>query len=473
VRFARTSTEGTVSSDLRERLRDHVREASLFPEPGLTIVAVSGGPDSVAMLDLLAGLNAELDLDLVVAHIDHGIAPASGEVARDVETLASRYGLPCHVVRLRLGPEASETAARRARYRELRRLQRALGARYLVTAHQRDDQAETVLFRLLKGSGVIGLAGIPPLGPRGLVRPLLPFGRADVLAWLDRSRDPRGSPLAAHQDPANADPRHDRSWLRHHVLPLADERFGGGVAERIARVAQSARDDRAAWAAALRQLPGLGFQAEADGVALDRTSLVRYDNVLSEALLRALAREVGCTLGRRAGSRLLEFVQSGRSGSIMELGKGWEAEVSFDRVRIVRPILPTGLQPVECGIGADGVVRWGRWEFAWRTCAADQPERSGMVTWLTPGVATVRGVGAGDRLTPLGGVGRRKVRRLLMESRVPFRERAAYPVVERRGIVLWVPGVCRAHGDLPRQGEDALRVDARSGMREPAGVVGD
>jgi tRNA(Ile)-lysidine synthase len=462
-----------VSCDLRERLRDHLRDAALFPEPGLAIVAVSGGPDSVAMLDLLAGLSAELALELVVAHIDHGIAPTSGDVARDVEALTSRYGLPCHVVRLRLGPEAGETAARKARYRELRRLQRALGARYLVTAHHRDDQAETVLFRLLKGSGVAGLAGIPRQGPRGLVRPLLPFGRADLLAWLDRSRDPRGSPLAAHQDPANADPRHDRSWLRHHVLPLADERFGGGVAERLARVARSARDDRAAWAAALRQVPELGFRAEADGVALDRTPLGGYDNVLSEALLRALAREVGCSLGPRAGSRLLDFVRSGRSGSIMELGHGWEAEISFDRVRIVRPISSTGLLPVECGVGPEGVVRWGRWEFAWRACAAGRPERSGMVTWLTPGAATVRGVGAGDRLVPLGGVGRRKVRRLLMESRVSFRERAAYPVLERCGIVLWVPGVCRSHGDLPSQGQDALWVEARNTVREPAGAVGD
>jgi len=464
-----------VSGNLRERLRDHLRDAALFPEPGLAIVAVSGGPDSVVMLDLLAGLSAEFALELVVAHLDHGIAPTSADVARDVEALASRYGLPCHVVRLRLGPDAGETAARKARYRELRRLQRALGARYLVTAHHMDDQAETVLFRFLKGSGVAGLAGIPRQGPRGLVRPLLPFGRADLLAWLDRSRDPQGSPLAAHQDPANADPRHDRSWLRHHVLPLVDERFGGegGVAERLARVARSAGDDRAAWAAALRQIPGLGFRAEADCVALDRTPLGRYDNMLSEALLRALAREVGCSLGPRAGSRLLDFVRSGRSGSIMELGHGWEAEISFDRVRIVRSIALPGLLPVECGVGSEGAVRWGRWEFAWCICAAGRPERSGMVTWLTPGAATVRGVGAGDRLVPFGGVGRRKVRRLLMESRVPARERATYPVVERRGIVLWVPGVCRSHGDLPRHGQEALRVEARSGTREPGEAVGD
>jgi tRNA(Ile)-lysidine synthetase-like protein len=133
-----------MAASLRERVLEHIRERGLFSEPGLALLAISGGADSVAMLDLIAGLATELGLDLAVAHVDHGISRESSAVADSVKTIALRYDVPCHVAVLELGAAASETEARNARYRELRRLQRELGARYLVTAHQLDDQAETV-----------------------------------------------------------------------------------------------------------------------------------------------------------------------------------------------------------------------------------------------------------------------------------------------------------------------------------------
>ncbi len=130
-------------TDLAERLRRHLRDADLFPDSGRALLAVSGGPDSVALLDLFAAVAPAFDLELVVAHVDHGIAPESGEVARQVARLAEHYGVPCRAVRLELGSDTSETRARRARYRALRELQREADGRYLVTAHHADDQTET------------------------------------------------------------------------------------------------------------------------------------------------------------------------------------------------------------------------------------------------------------------------------------------------------------------------------------------
>src|SRR2546430_4655660 len=120
-------------SSLSQRLRTHITRARLFPRPGTAIVAVSCGADSVALLDLLHGVASEFGLELVVAHVDHGIQPGSGDVGKGARRLAEQYRLPFQPGELRLGPEATETAARRARYAWLGELKRRRRARYLVT----------------------------------------------------------------------------------------------------------------------------------------------------------------------------------------------------------------------------------------------------------------------------------------------------------------------------------------------------
>src|SRR5256886_12663715 len=164
-------------TSLLSHLRTHLARTRLLGEPGVALVAVSGGADSVALLDLLHTLAPELGLSLVVAHVDHGIRSDSGAVARAVRELAERYELPFEVGELSLGPDATETVARRARYGWLGDVQRRHGARYLVTAHHRDDQVETILLRLLKGSAPAGLAGLPPRRRGGPGRPPRPLSQ--------------------------------------------------------------------------------------------------------------------------------------------------------------------------------------------------------------------------------------------------------------------------------------------------------
>src|SRR5256712_12988043 len=199
-------------------LRTHLARTRLLGEPGVALVAVSGGADSVALLDLLHTLAPELSLSLVVAHVDHGIRSDSGTVARAVGELAERYELPFEVGQLSLGPDATETVARRARYAWLGEVQRRHGARYLVTAHHRDDQVETILLRLLKGSAPAGPARISARGRGGLGRPPLPLAKARAGAH----RTPRGPPL--HGPPPQQHPRHLRRRVRRARLPPAAQR---------------------------------------------------------------------------------------------------------------------------------------------------------------------------------------------------------------------------------------------------------
>jgi len=210
----------STAAALQDRVLAHIRAHRLFREPGEALVAVSGGADSVALLELLNAMAKELGLALVVAHVDHGISSDGRTVGRSVKTIADKYGLPFELTALNLGPDATETEARRARYAWLREVQKRRGATYLVTAHHEDDQVETILLRALRGSAPAGLGGIAARARGGLVRPLLPFTRGELHGYVTE----RGLP--AYDDPANRDPRHLRSWVRTTLLPLLNERLG-------------------------------------------------------------------------------------------------------------------------------------------------------------------------------------------------------------------------------------------------------
>jgi tRNA(Ile)-lysidine synthetase-like protein len=141
----------------------------------------------------------------------------------------------------------------------------------------------------------------------------------------------------------------------------------------------------------------------------------------------------------------------------MALPGGLVAEAAFSRLVVSRPETSPAARLLG---GGAGECDFGRYQLAWRAEAApSRMERAAWTTWLPPGPVEVRAALEGDLLVPLGGTGRRKVSRLLMEARVPRGERAAYPVVAARGAVAWVPGVCRGAGAVPEPGTDALRVD--------------
>jgi tRNA(Ile)-lysidine synthase len=442
---------------LLSRVREHTARRRLFAGGGTTVVAVSGGPDSVALLDLLHSLAPELGLALVVAHADHGIQAQSRTVAQAVAALALRYGLPFELGELNLGPDATETAARRARYAWLAEVQHRRAARYVVTAHHRDDQVETILLRLLRGSGPAGLAGMPARARGGLVRPLLAFTHHDLVEHVAA----RGLPV--HDDPANRDPRHLRSWVRTVLLPLVSARLGAGARDDLARAGRAAARERRAWDRVVRHLPDLELRLGADGFDVARGGLAGYDNALAVAVLRAAARRAGLVLGPRRARQLVRLARR-PSGRRQALGGEWVAEVAFDRLRVSRTNareVVEGGQVVEVGAGHEGGrAQFGSFRVEW--AAEPAPERlvrGDWTTWIAGGDWEVRAVRPGDRLVPLGAPGHRPVRRLLMEARVPRSDRAQYPIVARGETILWVPGICRSAADLPRPGTPAVRVD--------------
>lgn len=436
--------------------------AETFGELGLRrgrlLVAVSGGVDSLALLHLLHVVARPLGFDLVVAHADHGLHPDSAEVGRSVARHAEELGLPMIIGRLELPPGAGEGVAREARRAWLRQVQVEQEAEYLCLAHQRDDQAETVLMRLLAGSGPAGLAGMAVVTGQ-VVRPLLEYRRAELAAYVAQIG------WTAWEDPANFDHRHTRSWLRHEILPLLAAR-DPLVVDHLVRTASQAATARHAWETVLDRLPALAVTAEAVGVSFAAAPLMGYDSGLARTLIQAAGRRAGAVVGPGSAGRVLAMVAAGRSGAWVPLGGGWRAELAFGRVRIVPDETPTGFPALEVGRDAGGVVRCGTRLLRWgREPAPEWIPRDGWTSWFIPGAYTLRSWVAGDQVRPLGGVGRRLAVRCLQDARVPRTERARWPVLlaAETGPIVWIPGICRAEEALPPPGSEALRIDVEPG----------
>jgi tRNA(Ile)-lysidine synthase len=302
------------------------------------LVAVSGGLDSTALAYSLLEIAGEKRLKLSIAHVNHGLRAEESEADQEaVGALADRLGLPLlhrrvHPEELRSGGSSRarptlQEAARTLRYQALREMATEAGCPHLATAHNADDQAETVLLRLLRGSGPDGLGGIPVRSPDGVViRPMLRVPRREIEAYAAE----RGFPW--REDRTNAKCDYARNRLRLRWLPGLTEDFNPQLLRTIGDLAEAQRRDSEWIAALVEREAAARFFPEACGL------WIRADgwDVLPEALARRLARwglrECG---GARDATRvhlerMLSFLRSGRAGSHIELPGGLRLERDRD-----------------------------------------------------------------------------------------------------------------------------------------------
>ena len=256
-----------------------------------TLIAVSGGPDSVALLRLMiANADSETKPNLIVAHINHGTrAKQSDADAEFVKALAKQHHLEFCLDSISPKPTAeqsqvtrSEEVLRNARYERLVAMAGQLGCRYLVTGHHQDDQIETVLFRIFRGTGIAGLQGIPKRRVVSealtIVRPLLNI-RSSVLKDYLRSIG-----QTFRTDPTNAESSYTRNFLRNEILPSLEQRFGD-VAAAVARLSQHAQQTEAFLEVSIEPLlPAITLQTDHE-VHLDRRQLIDQPDVLVQKLL--------------------------------------------------------------------------------------------------------------------------------------------------------------------------------------------
>ncbi len=427
------------------------------------LAAVSGGPDSTALLAGLAALGPARGLALTAAYVDHGLRGTEGtlECGRVAE-LAKQLGVGfvSRTVAVVPGP-GQEARARRARYAALAALAREVGATRILTGHTQDDQAETLVLRLLRGAGRRGLGGMRPARGR-LFRPLLGVTRADVRRFLAE----RGLPFMV--DRTNADLAFARNRIRRLVLPFLAAEFNPRLGSSLASLAARLRDeeDFLAAAAAARAAGLVGDDRLPVRVAAEPAALARR---IVRAWLERGARRSPSGLHVE---RVLALATGGERGAVAVPGPARvlrEGEFLVRRAgrapaprALVAPIAP----------GGTVVDPAGRWRL---TLSAARPRRAGedrpadahhalFDADALPGPLVVRSPAPGDRLR-IPGVGTRKLQDVLVDAKVPREARPGIAVLAAGGEVLWAAGLAR--GACAALGSDTSRVI--EGVFEPIG----
>lgn len=306
----------------------------MFSGGGTLVVAVSGGPDSTALLHVLARLR--MDARLVVAHVDHGLSPASEEIAAGVARRAAQAGLDAHVARARglEGPNL-QARARDFRYSFFETIARQEEAEAIATGHTLDDRVETTLQRLIHGAGTRGLAGIPHAAVPGgaqvkRVRPMLDVRRAEARAYCEEVG------LEFVDDPANIDERFDRAAVRELVLKTIEDRWGEGAVRAMATsIDRLAEDDRA-----LAQQAALLYEGSAE---TDEAGRLTLELPMMRELPRALQRrllEIAVGPLRDRGPGIEEVLGALAApetpvGVSFDLPRGTRVEITRDLVRVI------------------------------------------------------------------------------------------------------------------------------------------
>jgi tRNA(Ile)-lysidine synthase len=449
---------------LQIKFRDYCRKHRLLDHGDRILVAVSGGPDSLALLHLLHDLQDELSLRLEIAHVDHGLRGAEAKHdARFVAAWAARLGLPFHLRELdsvrrraRAGAGNLEQWARHERYAFFCSAARARNLNRVATAHTADDQAETVLMWLLRGAGGKGLGAIAPgqtmvcgdprAGPAvSLIRPLLGISKVELLQLLEKHN------LVYCCDRTNDDPGLLRNWLRHDLLPGIEKRFGRGVASRLARTAEVARDE----ALFLEELAREWLAKSCAKGAIDRAALLLQPRAVQRQILRVWHKLIRGDLRGVAFDHIeaiLEIVSTGPPQSRLALPGGWQLLREYDALRLAKGELRRSSLRYSYALRADeplpvpeaGVVIEAQWvSRAEGALPRDLSEALFDLDALT-GSLEVRNFRPGDRFQPLGMAGHKKVKDLFIDKKAPRSARAVLPILVMGREILWLPGYARS-----------------------------
>lgn len=430
---------------LAARFRAALAEDGVLAGGERVLVALSGGLDSTVLLHLLRFAPGLPPLKLHAAHLDHRMRPGSADDACWVRGLARAWRVPL-VSRAVARPPANETGARRARYRFLEEARARTGCDRVVTAHHADDQAETVAYRVLRGTGLAGLSGIPRTREPGLYRPLLPFWKRELAAYASASR------LLHRTDPTNRSLDVPRNVVRRKLLPLAEKRVAPGARRALHRLARLAEEEHRLWRAVTPTLlAGLGVRRTEQGVSFERDAFLKCHSLVRARLIRTLAAEAGAHLDARATELASGFACSAGSGRSLDLPGGAVLARSFGCLLISRAatIAPEDARdharfvavPAPGEGAAEGRSGGAAFLARWSTRGPLGGEGLSIPALRFP--ILFRGWRPGDRIRLPGGT--RKVKKVFGEARVPRPARARRPVVaDSGGRILWVPGVARS-----------------------------
>lgn len=440
------------SIDFLQGMLETIHRFSMV-QPGETVlVAVSGGPDSVVLLHSLLSLRTNLGIELHVAHLNHSIrGQASDSDAEFVGRLAQGLGIPATIQKIDV-PTIRETlhlsmeeAARLVRYDFLEKCAMEFGAARIAVGHNADDQVETVLMNLLRGSGIGGLSGMPPVRDK-IIRPLIQTRRAQIEEYLNEHS------LQYITDATNLVPEYTRNRIRLQLLPMLRSEYNVELDSGILRLSELAREDNAYLEEEAASIIARTLKAESDGtIAFDPGEWSGFGLAIRRRLVRAALRRVGgiADIGFSHVESLLDLLAGGRNfryefpGGVFVRRSGSRLEFLNERpliksVEYCRELEVPGTTPIPAiGISvrvevADHPLEYRRPRGS-RDIVLDNASVKGMLK--------VRNWIPGDRVRPLGLGGTKKLQDVFVDAHIPEDLRHRIPIIVDDEKVLWVAGI--------------------------------
>lgn len=440
----------TAGTTLISRFVRAIQEHRLFQLNDTLIVALSGGADSTALLDLLSRLPG-FHLRLVAAHLNHCLRGAESDADQEFcRNLSASYGIPFEISRVDVNGLAMseglnlEDAGRRARIEFLEHVRENHSAAAIVTAHHSDDQAETIVMRLLRGSGMSGLCGIPYRNQRGYIRPLLNVTRAEIEQYLTE----RG--LDWREDASNRDTNFLRNRIRHELLPLL-EQYNPAIRRGLTSTAAILSDEDELLETLAEQAFNASWNKFDGAFACSIAELKAHPAALQRRILRHVCRKLagnldGFGLGHIESIRQLS--DSSGPNSSVSLPQSISAVREYDRIilrlRTADPlgdvedtvIIAPGHYPLPCGGSLEVTICSRPVDFNFLSA-----DKACFDIDKAPFPWRVRTFHPGDRMIPLGMTGRKKVKNIFIDLKVPLSERRRIPLLFSGSELFWIAGL--------------------------------
>jgi len=455
--------------DLNKKLLRIVEETvmahGMLKEKDSVVVGVSGGPDSVALLHVLRALTERFSLKLGIAHLNHGLRQNdSDKEAVFVETLSERLGLPCHIhkedvheyqIKNRL---SLEEAARHVRYTFLNSVAEANRYHKIALGHHSDDNAELVLMNLFRGSGPLGLSGIPPVRDGKIIRPLINLRRAEIIDFLNQNR------LTYVSDASNRDTRYLRNSVRHKLIPLLKSAYNPNISDTLNRLSSIMLSEEAWIEDVIHPLFEKSvLDVKNDRISLSVSMLDRWHTAAQRRILRKAILRIKGDLRRISFVNIdavIDLLKKGPANGRLDLPDRIRIRRNRDVLLISREKRPLRNLGVESGHSDPLVFEYkipkpesvfieeigAHMEFTEMStetlpdgCCAGQ--YTGFFDKDTLGFPmVVRNYRQGDAFRPMGMDGTQKLKKFFIDKKVPRNERIKCPILLSRNKIIWVVG---------------------------------
>lgn len=454
-----------MSESFDHKVESTLQRHGMLEKGDQVVAAISGGPDSVVLLHILHRLSVRWGITLIAAHLNHALrGQDSDEDATFVAEYAASLGLPCvmetaDVKRYCKAQGCSiETGARDLRYTFLERVARTYNANKIATGHTADDQAETVLMRLVRGSGPDGLSGIRPVRDGWIIRPLLNVTREEVTAYQATHK------LSARFDATNTEQDMLRNKIRHHLLPLLQDEYNPKIQGALSRLADVMRVESSYLD---RELEALTTQlihpVNRDAVRIDLTSWQTIPVALRRRLIRQAVQEAGGRSTRLTYDhveRAQALFDAGHAGQILHLPD----EIGLERRKTTVLICRSTSEPYQIEMNIPGTTPIPNSDYYITTDVVDisdspkerSPSCVAFDVDVLPSQLLIRSRRPGDRMTPFGMNGTKTLKKLFNEWDIPRLMRDRVPVVTDGVHILWVAGHRR--GDQAPLSEQTRKV---------------